>query len=111
MATGIQGGLPSLPKEFALHQNHPNPFNPSTVIRYDLPEAARVELKIYNILGQEVRTLVNEAQEAGYKSVEWYGTNNGGMRVGSGLYIYRIMVDENSAGDEIIQSRKMLILK
>ena len=112
MTTGIQDGLQSLPQQFTLYQNHPNPFNPSTLIRYDLPKAARVELKVYNILGQEIRTLVNAVQEAGYKSVQWDGTNNAGRQGGSGVYIYRIWVSGISGSNEnIIQSRKMLILK
>ena len=112
LSTGVKDDLASLPRRFALHQNYPNPFNPTTLIRYDLPQSAKVELKIYNILGQEVRTLVNAIQQAGYRSVQWDATNNLGARVGSGVYIYRIWLNEISGSNEnIIQSRKMLILK
>lgn len=83
-----------LPKKFALYQNYPNPFNPTTVIRYDLPVASKVNLKIYNILGQRVATLVSAYQNAGRKSVIWDGKNDAGNRVGSGIYIYRIKTDK-----------------
>ncbi|HLX11194.1 MAG TPA: T9SS type A sorting domain-containing protein, partial [Bacteroidota bacterium] len=76
---------PSVPKAFALLQNYPNPFNPVTVIPYDLPVDARVTLKLYNILGQEIRTLVDGTQTAGYKSVEFNATD-----LPSGIYYYRI---------------------
>jgi hypothetical protein len=60
-----------LPQQFALHQNYPNPFNPTTKIRYDIPVGSKVTLKIYDLLGQELTTLVNCAQEAGFKSIIW----------------------------------------
>jgi hypothetical protein len=94
-----------LPKEFALEQNYPNPFNPKTTIRYALPTQAQVSLKVYNLLGQEIKRLVDEVQEAGYKSVEWSSTNNNGMAVASGVYFYRLQ-----AGD-FVQVRKMMVLK
>jgi photosystem II stability/assembly factor-like uncharacterized protein len=77
----------SLPKEFALLQNVPNPFNPSTRIEYTLPVSAHVQLKIYNILGQEIVTLVDEAQDAGFKSVEW---NVDRSRIATGVYMYKL---------------------
>jgi hypothetical protein len=83
------GVLPP-PAVLALFQNYPNPFNSFTVIRYDLPFATNVNLKIYNLLGQEVTTLVHEYQLGGEKSVAWDGRNNSGIDVGSGMYIYRI---------------------
>jgi hypothetical protein len=95
----LTGGT-QLPKEFALSQNYPNPFNPSTTIKYDLPVDTRVSLKLFNILGQEVLTLVNEEQKAGYKSVEWNASN-----VASSVYFYRIQ-----AGD-FVASKKLLLLK
>ena len=76
--------------KFALAQNHPNPFNPTTTIRYDLPKDSKVVLKIYNILGQEVRTLVNTTETFGRKSVVWDGKNDLGNPVSSGVYVYRI---------------------
>jgi hypothetical protein len=94
------------PQEFALLQNFPNPFNPNTRIAYDLPENTVVTLKIYNLLGKEVRTLVNkESQPAGRQTVLWDGRNNSGQLVSSGMFIYRI-----EAGS-ISQTRKMVMLK
>jgi len=84
------------PKEFALEQNYPNPFNPTTTIRYDLPVSSRVVLKIYNILGKEVTTLVDAEQSAGIKTVVWHGTNNAGESVGTGIYIYQIKASDFS---------------
>ncbi len=78
------------PKNFRLFQNFPNPFNPTTKISYDLPKDTKVNLKIYNLSGQEVRTLVNEVQSAGHKSAVWNGKDDSGIIVSSGLYIYRL---------------------
>lgn len=101
----------ALPKQFALHQNFPNPFNPATTIRYDLPKPAQVNLTIYNILGQKVRTLVNAFETAGYKSVVWDGKNEFGHPVGSGVYIYRLSASGISqAGVEAGDFRKSLKL-
>ena len=98
-------GESRIPGGFALLQNYPNPFNLSTTIRYDLPEATNVAFKIYNILGQEVRTLVNEEQTSGEKIVVWDGRNNEGKPVASGIYICRI-----TAGGKV-KSREMMLLK
>lgn len=96
----------SIPTEFSLSQNYPNPFNPTTTMRYALKEDVAVTLKIYNMLGQEVKTLVNnQKQAAGFKSVMWDGRNNYGHQVPSGTYIYRLQ-----AGT-FIQTRKMLLVK
>lgn len=102
--TGIEEEF-ALPRSFNLSQNYPNPFNPSTTIRYDLSKTSKVILKIYNILGQQVRTLVNERQPAGEKSVEWVGRDRFGELVGSGIYIYQI-----KAGN-FLMSRKMVLLR
>ena len=78
----------SSPKEFKLEQNYPNPFNPETEIRYQLPNPSEVSLSIYNLMGQEIKTLINSYHSAGFYSVKWDGTNNQGMKVASGIYIY-----------------------
>ena len=78
------------PATFALAQNYPNPFNPSTTINFQLPSDELVELKIYNRIGQEVRTLVNSSYQAGNHKVVWDGKNNRGRSVASGMYIYKI---------------------
>jgi hypothetical protein len=94
-----------LPKEFALAQNYPNPFNPLTTIKYAVPKESFVEISIYDILGQKVRTLVAETQTAGFKSVMWNGISENGNSVGSGMYIYRMI-----AGD-FVATRKLVIVK
>jgi hypothetical protein len=91
---------PAVSSEYRLFQNYPNPFNPRTTIKYDLPVDARVSLKLFNILGQEVATLVNEEQKAGYKSAVWNASN-----VASGVYVYRLQAGDFAA------SRKVLLLK
>ncbi len=89
-ATGVNGETEGLPKTFALYQNYPNPFNPVTTIKYDLPKKCRVEIQIFNILGQKVRTLVDEYQDAGQKVMKWNGLNDNDTKVASGTYIYMI---------------------
>jgi len=88
------------PKEFKLEQNYPNPFNPITVIGYQLPVISKVTLKVYDILGSEVATLVNEEQEAGYKEVKFDAAN-----IASGMYVYRL-----SSGS-YVSTKKMMLLK
>jgi len=77
-----------VPRQFTLYQNHPNPFNPETEIRYDIPTMAHVTLNIYNFLGQKICTLVDEQQQAGYHNVHWDGRNAYGVAVASGVYLY-----------------------
>ena len=93
------------PVSYNLFQNYPNPFNPTTVISYSIPKSSNVTLKIYDILGREVKTLVSTEQVNGLHSVQWNGDNNYGARVSSGIYLYRI-----EAGD-FIQTKKMLLIK
>jgi hypothetical protein len=100
MITSVERLSTDLPTHFSLEQNYPNPFNPSTTIKYEIPVESRVSLKVFNILGQEVVTLVNEEQKAGYKSVEWNAAN-----VASGVYFYRLQAGDFTA------SRKLLLLK
>ncbi|MBN1352816.1 T9SS type A sorting domain-containing protein [candidate division KSB1 bacterium] len=93
-------------RDFVLEQNYPNPFNATTKIRYWLPKSSRVNLIIYNSLGQEVKTLVeNKYQEAGNYTINWDGTNNGGIHVSGNTYIYRLNVDNLSL------TKKMTLLK
>ena len=99
------GALKPMPTEYALEQNVPNPFNPSTTIEYRLPAASDVRLVIYNLLGQEVRTLVQETMDAGFHSVVWDGMDDFGKQVASGIYIYRM-----SAAD-FTKVQRMMLLK
>ena len=82
-----------IPDDFVLSQNYPNPFNPSTTIRYALPKESNVSLKVYDILGKEVASLVNETQHAGTYKVEWKGINNRGENLSSGIYLYKLSVN------------------
>ncbi len=99
------GNLKPIPTEYALEQNVPNPFNPSTTIDYRLPEAGEVRLVIYNLLGQRVRTLVRESMDAGFHSVIWDGMDEFGKQVASGIYIYRL------SATNFTQVRRMMLLK
>ena len=81
---------PILPDAFVLSQNFPNPFNPATEIRFQLPEANLVVLTIYNALGQEIRKLVNREYQAGFHGVSWNGKNSNGNPVSSGVYLYKL---------------------
>jgi len=94
-----------IPKTFALNQNYPNPFNPTTFIKYDLPKEAIVKIVIYDLMGRKVRTLLNEKQNAGYKSITWNGRDNNGQMVSSGMYIYQMITDEFQ------KTKKMMLLK
>ena len=94
-----------LPDVFALHQNYPNPFNPVTNLSYDLPENALVNITIYDMMGKVVSTLVNGQQAAGFKTLQWNATNDNGMPISAGLYIYTIQADQFN------QTRKMILLK
>jgi methionine-rich copper-binding protein CopC len=96
-------GAPSaanLPTSFALHQNYPNPFNPVTTVAFDLPQASKVKLTVFNILGQEVETLIDREMEAGQHSVEWAPTG-----FSSGIYFYRLETDS------FTDTRKMAFIK
>ncbi len=95
----------TIPKVFALEQNYPNPFNPTTVIRYSVPATNRVALRIYNLLGQEIRTLVESTQEANFYEVVWDGKNNKGVSVAAGVYLYRL-----ESGSTHF-TKKMLLIK
>ena len=95
----------ALPAAFRLHQNHPNPFNPVTTIEYELPRDALVILKVFDLLGREVKTLVRGYRNAGRWSVVWDGTDRRGREVGPGLYFYQL----RAGGQEHV--RKMMLVQ
>ena len=94
-----------LPQEFALHNNYPNPFNPITNIRYDIPEVSDVRIDIYNINGQKVRTLVSREHQPGRYKIQWNATNEFGSPVASGMYIYKIHAKDFTS------VKKLLLMK
>ena len=94
-----------LPTHYDLRQNYPNPFNPITTIHYQLPRNSAVKLVVYDLLGKQVRSLINQTVEAGYHQVEWNGRNDNGVQVSSGIYIYRFRAESFS------QVKKMVLLK
>ena len=95
-----------LPTVFALDQNFPNPFNPSTTIRFQLPEGAHVVLRVYDVLGREVATLVDRGLAAGQHTVVWNGTNKNGSEVPSGVYLYKL-----EGGNVSLPVRKMVLMR
>lgn len=94
-----------IPDQCVLHDNYPNPFNPSTTISYDLDKAGNVELAIYNIIGQKIATLVNKQQLAGQHQVIWDGNDGNGNMVSSGIYLYKLKTEKFS------QTKKMMYLQ
>jgi hypothetical protein len=92
--------LSTLPNSYDLKQNYPNPFNPNTTIEFDLPKISQVSLRIYNILGEEVATLVSERLSAGSYSYNWDAS-----KLASGVYIYRLEVQG------FVQNRKMILIR
>jgi hypothetical protein len=98
--TGIALKAPEIPQQFSLKQNYPNPFNPTTTIEFDLPKTSEVSLKVFNILGEEVATLVSDRLSAGSYSYEWDAS-----QLASGVYLYRLKV-----GD-YVETRKMVVMK
>ncbi|MFZ2324192.1 MAG: alpha-amylase family glycosyl hydrolase [Ignavibacteriaceae bacterium] len=105
LLTEVDQENPSIVKEFNLEQNYPNPFNPSTIIRYSIVSPSIVTLKIYDILGREVKTLVNQEQNNGTYEVNWNGDNEFGNKVSTGVYFYKI--DAGTYSDV----KKMLLIK
>ena len=93
------------PVKFELNQNYPNPFNPSTEIRFSIPVNNKVELRIFNVLGQLVKTLVNDTYSPGEHIVRWDGTNDSGSKVTSGVYIYQLK------SGNLLQNKKMVMVK
>ena len=94
-----------VPTEFALHDNYPNPFNPTTTLRFDLPEISDITLTIYNMLGQKVKTFNMQGTPAGYHRITWDATNDLGDPVGAGVYIYQLYAKD------LVKTKKMVLLK
>jgi hypothetical protein len=101
----IAGENGNHPTGISLHQNYPNPFNPITTLRYDLPEDAMVTITITDMIGRLVKTLINDQQTAGYKSIQWNAINNLGEPVSTGLYLYTVQAGEFK------QTKKMVLLR
>jgi hypothetical protein len=108
----VSGGKNNFPETYILFQNNPNPFNPTTEIKYELPENSHVTLTIFNLVGQKIRTLVDEQQNAGYYSIPWDSKDEFGQEVASGIYFYRISVRPTEAGGKPFEAvRKMTLLR
>ncbi len=108
--TGVAPEIaPALPKQIELEQNYPNPFNPSTTIRYAIPRAGSVSLRIFDVLGREVRTLVDGNMPAGTHSAIWDGRNSIGQQVGTGVYFCRLTITDGGRTPAVV--RKMLLLR
>jgi hypothetical protein len=103
ISVGVEDEM--VPAEFSLDQNYPNPFNPTTVIKFGLKVDSKVSLKIYNILGQEIATLINGTMNAGFQRVEFKASH-----LSSGVYLYRIEA-QGADGTNFIDVKKMMLLK
>jgi len=103
--TGITDGYSGIPEDFVLYQNYPNPFNPCTTIRYKIQKRTEVLIKVFDVCGKEIITLINGVEDPGEKSVQWQGTDSNGNPVTSGVYIYQI-----TAGS-CIDARKMILVR
>ena len=113
-AAPAASGPNSAPSKFQLAQNHPNPFNPSTSIEFELPETAFITLKVYNILGQEIRTLARKQFSPGIHALQWDGKDNNGSAVASGVYFYRMVASDRSVDsqqDVFVQTRRMILVR
>ena len=97
---GVEDNILAQPTDYALYQNYPNPFNPTTTIVYGLRERTNVELKLFDVLGSEIETIVNSEQDAGYYEVEFNAS-----RLASGIYFYRLQ-----AGS-FVETKKMVLMK
>ena len=104
-ATDLEDQGDNLPFKFELSNNYPNPFNPTTTIAYSIPQNDRVTLQIFNILGQHIRTLVDNNQSAGRYEVVWNGRDKAGNAVGSGIYFYQLNTSRQ------VTVKKMVLIK
>lgn len=109
---GVKDPLAEIPQEYDLSNNYPNPFNPTTTIRYALPVSSHVTLKIYNVIGEEITTLVSGMQDASFYTIEWNGRSSDGVSVASGVYFYRIVVESADPNVKpFVRVKKMVMLK
>lgn len=108
--TSVNEDNSAIPQNFTLDQNFPNPFNPTTQIRFGLPMSANVIITIYNLLGEVVNQLGNKDMNAGVHTVQWNGDDVSGVKVSSGIYFYELNANGNN-GDQFKQIRKMILLK
>ena len=105
-------GVSLYPDAFVLSQNYPNPFNPQTSIKISLQEEARVDLVVYNLLGEEITRLSsNELRSAGYYNFIWNGMNTAGNKVSTGVYLYHAMVKDKNGKIVLNKTKKMVFLK
>jgi hypothetical protein len=102
--TDVSDGDGRIITDYRLYQNYPNPFNPSTLIQYEIPNSGQVTLTVYNIVGQQVRTLVNKSQTAGAYQISWDGRDEQGRRLSSGVYFYRLNAKS------FVETRKMTLV-
>ncbi len=102
--TSVEQAVAALPERFTVQPNYPNPFNPETRIRFGLPQSARVQVVVYDMTGRRIKTLLQGQLAAGWHTVRWDGSNESGLRVGSGLYFYTVR-----AGNFSITRKMMLI--
>ncbi len=107
--TGVSGSG-NVPGTFALYQNYPNPFNSGTTIKYEVGESSRVTLTVYNLLGQQIKSLVNNTQTEGVKAAFWDGTNNNGITAATGTYFYRLTATSPS-GRTYVETRNLVLLR
>lgn len=103
--------ISDIPKKYDLGRNYPNPFNPLSVINYSLPEKSFVTLKIYNLIGKEIKTILYETEKAGFKNVVWDSKDEYGIPVPSGVYIYKLTAASNESGKSFTKSNKMVLIK
>ena len=104
-AAGIDSDESMIPKEFALYDNYPNPFNPTTQIAVDLPEAAATEITVWNLMGQKVATLYAGDLNAGHHTLNFNGRDSNGKQLTSGMYLYRVAAGKYNA------TKKMTLMK
>jgi len=110
VASAVAEVIPgTLPTSFQLNQNFPNPFNPSTTISFDLPTRSKVTLTVFNLLGQEVSTLIDKDLPANSYKVEWDGRSDTGESVASGIYFYKLIAE--ASDNEFVETKKMMLLK